>query len=230
MTKPNKEELTRLYQSLSMPEIGKQYGVSSTSVHRWFKKYSIEVKAAIKHTNSEIAQRYVAGATIDELVESTGYTETHVYRKLQAAGIKLRPKQTLSDSIDRQYLYDLYYNQKLSTSQIAPLLGCCRQKVAHLLKEYGYEARGYREAGLLRSDDISTQMLRQWESEDYRKLMSKGYASVKEKMAHLAANQLGRISDIQKVLHSLLDDLKMGGSRAGWGATSSSPFLLIDLA
>ena len=207
MTRPNKEELERLYQSISSIEIGRRYGVSATSVQRWFKRYGIQTKPAEKYTNDEIAGRYAEGATVDELIELTGYTETHIYRKLQAANVKLRPKQTLIDTVDRQYLHDLYHNQELSTNQIAPLLGCSQQKVSSLLRAFGYEARDYQEAGLLRSDKISAQMRKQWENEDYRKLISKGFASVKEKMAHLAADQLGRISNIQKILYSLLDDI-----------------------
>lgn len=130
-----------------------------------------------------------------------------LYRRLKRFRIKIKGLTTTK--ITKEYLVDLYNNRQLSREGIVKTTGLSRATIDRLFRKYSIHGRNFREASLLRSNLIQEQMRKQWSDPSYRKKMMGNYSSIKEKMAFLSQNQLGKISSIQKILYSILNDLNI---------------------
>ena len=162
---------------------------------------------SIRDYSESAIKQYIAGSRICELAKQFHCSASMVCKILKESGVAYRKSKTAS--ITREQLYDLYCKQCLSTAEIAVIIRLDRPSIGKLLKKFNIPIRSYQQAGLNRSAQIASQMRKQWLDPTYRQKMCCGYASIQEKMAHLAADQLGRISSIQRTLYSLLDDLNI---------------------
>jgi hypothetical protein len=154
-----------------------------------------------------IVEQYNAGSRVCDLARRFNCSAAMVCKLLKEFNVIRRKSRT--SLVTKEQLYDLYCKQSLSTEEISKVIGLDRPSIGKLLKKFDIKVRSYSQAGLIRSAKISEQMHRQWSDAKYRQKMCGNYASIKEKMACLAANQLGRISNIQKTLYSFLDDLNI---------------------
>jgi hypothetical protein len=134
--------------------------------------------------------------------------EQLLYRRLKLFKIKTKAI-AMKDKLTKEWFEENYYNKKLSILELSKLANVSLPTIHKFKKKYKIKGRSFHEAGLLRSEAIRTQMKKQWSNPIYIKTMANGFSSIKEKMANLAQNQLGKISSIQKILYSILDDLKI---------------------
>ena len=132
---------------------------------------------------------------------------TLLYRRLKMfqIPIKLKPYQLIT----KIQLEEEYFSNKKSITQIAKVFNVTPKTIGALFKKHNIKGRCFREASKIRSKEISEQMKKLWSNPSYVRKMSNGYTSIKEKMAFLSQNQLGKISSIQKILYSILDDLQI---------------------
>jgi AraC-like DNA-binding protein len=142
-----------------------------------------------------------------EICEKYQINPQLLYRRLRIFKIPIKPK--LQERLTKEWLENNYLNHKLSMSQLATKANVSRKTIIKLFKQFNIKRRSFRDAGLLRSKLISTQMKKQWSDPAYVKIMAKGFTSIKEKMAKLSNDQLGKISKIQKILYGILDDLEV---------------------
>ena len=63
---------------------------------------------------------------------------------------------------DKEWIYEKYWREKLSPSEIADVLGCSCNSVRRGLKRHGIETRSQAEAMLLRIKEIKEHELRYW--------------------------------------------------------------------
>jgi hypothetical protein len=97
----------------------------------------------------------------------------------------------------------------MSKPELAKKAGVSIATINKSFKQYNIKGRSFREASLLRSNKIQRRMKELWQDQSYVKKMIGKYDTVKEKMAYLANDQLGKPSSIQLILYSILDDLKI---------------------
>ena len=139
---------------------------------------------SIRDYSESAIKQYIAGSRICELAKQFHCSASMVCKILKESGVAYRKSKTAS--ITREQLYDLYCEKQLSTAEIAIVIGLDRPSIGKLLKKFDIPIRSYRQAGLNRSAQITTQMRKQWLDPTYRQKMCCGYSSVQEKMAHLS--------------------------------------------
>ncbi|MGF2716737.1 helix-turn-helix domain-containing protein [Bacillus cereus] len=136
----SKTELERLYikEGLSDKQIGRQVGLSHSTVHRLRKKYEIEARPPKRaFTEEELKQLYlVEGKTDEQIAKSRGITAVAVAYLRKVYGIEAIERAIVSE----ETLLDLYVKQKMTDKEIAKRFGCSERTVSGLRKRFGIQA------------------------------------------------------------------------------------------
>ncbi|AFQ29915.1 hypothetical protein P4493_05300 [Bacillus thuringiensis] len=136
----SKTELERLYieECLSDKTIGKQVGLSHSTVHRLRVKYGIErrpVKRAF--TEEELKQLYIKeGKTDEQIAKLRGITAGAVTHLRKVYGIEAIERAV----VPKEILIDLYVKQKMTDKEIAEQYNCAEKTVCSLRKRFGIQA------------------------------------------------------------------------------------------
>jgi len=140
-----------------------------------------------------------------EIIKKHKINAQLLYRRLRRFNISLRPR--LPNFLTKEWFEINYYKYKMSKTELTKKAGVSIATINRFFKEYDIKGRSFQEAGLLRSDVIRKRMKELWTDPAYAKNFSHPFDTVKEKMAHLAKEQLGKPSKIEVLLYSILDDL-----------------------
>ena len=168
----------------------------------------------LKHFGPELdtkegLEKFYYSTGCAEICKKLNINAKLLYRRLQEFGIPPKNKPTYDAILTKEWFEENYYKNKLSISELAKKVNISTKTILILFKKHQIKARSFSEAGKLRSSIIRSQMKKQWSDPNYIKKMTGNYSSIKEKMAILSQNQLGKVSKIQTILYSILDDLKI---------------------
>lgn len=154
-----KNTLKKLYavKRFSMAKIAKQFGCDAGTIQRIMRQYGIKSR-----TLSEAAEKIrIAEQTLKKLyyqnklsTEAIGksYRCSHatILNKMNLYGLKRRGNLGLRKPviIPKKKLENLYFDRKLSQSQIAREMKCSRGAIVKLMKKYKIKSRSYSEANI----------------------------------------------------------------------------------
>lgn len=159
-----KKELKDLVnQKLSVEEISKQLNCSKTSVYRYLKKYNLNILADPKiyeqydsSNDEEIIKMYNDDKSSTEIAKYFGITHNTVLTHLDHCGIKRRSnsesqwvynqKKFPEDLKNKELVYDLYINQKLSKKDLGEKYNCDPGVIDRILKEFEIPVRNNSES------------------------------------------------------------------------------------
>lgn len=98
----------------------------------------------------DVVLDYNNGMTGYELAEKYNCDSTSVYYNLKKYGCETRKQVKL----DKNTIYDLYVNQKISANKIGEHFGLTKTRILQLLREYNIPRRNNRDAQLVRNNKI----------------------------------------------------------------------------
>lgn len=160
----DKKELENLVnQKLSVEKIAKQLNCSETSVYRYLKKYNLNILADPKiykqydsSNDEEIIKMYNSGKSSTDIARYFGITHNTVLTHLDHCGIKRRnysesqwmynQKEFPQDLRDKDLVYDLYINQKLSKKDLGEKYNCDPDVIDRILHEFKIPVRNNSES------------------------------------------------------------------------------------
>lgn len=160
----NKKELEDLVnQKLSVEDIMQKLNCSQTSVYRYLKKYDLKILAEPKvyeqydsSNDEEIIKMYNEGKSSTAIAKHFGITHNTVLSHLDHCGIKRRSnsesqwvsnqKEFPEDLKDRDLVYNLYINQKLSKKDLGEKYNCDPGVIDRILKEFNIPIRNTSES------------------------------------------------------------------------------------
>lgn len=140
-------------------EIAKFFKCSITKIYRTLSKLSLKIIAEPKKVEQYddskdvlICDMYLDGLSTTQIAACLGLTHSTINTHLKRCGIPLRSlakaqwafnnKEFPKELDNRNYLYDLYINQKKSKKEIGILHNCTPRVIDRLLKNYNIEIRG----------------------------------------------------------------------------------------
>ena len=144
LTQPGElAELTRRYvqDQQSLRAIGRAYGrgpdwvrgrlvAADVPLRRPGRRSPADPTARVAPDGEELARRYTAGFTVQELADRTGSTTLAVSAALRAAGIRPRlGRPPARPAPDPEQLRALYTQQRRTLAQVAEQLGCSSEQV-----------------------------------------------------------------------------------------------------
>lgn len=186
-------------------QIAQENNISYTTLIKIRKKLNMKISPpTTKIAKKELLDLYIKQKQpVKQISKKLKVSTTQIYRLLKKYNINIIDK-----SPSKQELLDEYNINKLSKSQLATKFGCSIALINKLFKIYNIKARTNSESQLVRSETIRKQMKKQWSDPDYIQKMVGKYDNL-HKMNDLAKKQLGKISSIQRILYSILDDLNI---------------------
>lgn len=169
-----KEDILKslIEQGNHVDEIAKKLNCSETSVYRYLKKYNLKVMANPRlvsqydDTNdSEIVRLYVEEKlSTTKIGEIFGMSHSGIINHLKHCGIQIRPpheaqfasnkKEYPEEFYNKDFMYDLYINQRKSKKDIGNMFNCDPDVIDRILKNFEIPIRGNGEAhiGLMTGD------------------------------------------------------------------------------
>lgn len=160
----DKKELEELVnQKLSVENIANKLNCSETSIYRYLKKYNLKVLAEPKvyeqydsSNDEEICKMYNEGKSSTEIAKYFGVTHNTILTHLDRCGIKRRngsesqwvynQKEFPDDLKNKDLIYDLYINQKLSKKDLGEKYNCDPGVIDRILKEFDIPIRNTSES------------------------------------------------------------------------------------
>lgn len=160
----DKKELEDLVnQKLSVEEIVQKLNCSQTSIYRYLRKYNLKILAEPKvyeqydaSNDAEICKMYNEGKSSTEIAKYFGLTHNTILHHLDHCGIKRRngsesqwvynQKEFPEDLKNRDLVYDLYINQKLSKKDLGEKYNCDPGVIDRILKEFNIPIRNNSES------------------------------------------------------------------------------------
>ena len=155
----DKNELEDLVnQKLSVEEIVQKLNCSQTSVYRYLRKYNLKILADTKiyeqydaSNDEEICRMYNDGKSSTEIAKRFGLTHNTILHHLDRCGIKRRnwsesqwvynQKEFPDDLKNKDLVYDLYINQRLSKKDLGEKYNCDPGVIDRILKEFNIPVR-----------------------------------------------------------------------------------------
>lgn len=182
-------------------QIASEMGLTYHEILSIRKKFDMDIKSGLAMSRSKLINEY-ANKTPTQIAKEYNLSRTHIYRMLKRYNIDLK-----NNLPSKEELLKEYNDNKLSKPKLAEKFSCSISAINRLFKKYKIKARSNSESQLVRSTEIRQQMKKQWRDNNYIKKMIGDYNNIKDKMNHLAKEQLGKESKIQKILYSILDDM-----------------------
>ncbi len=160
----SKVELKALVdQKLSVIDIAEKLSCSETSVYRYLKKYDLKVLAEPKtyeqydsSNDEKIVKMYDEGKSSTEIAKHFGITHNTVLTHLEHCGVKRRDysesqwifnqKDFPENLKNKDLIYDLYINQKLSKKDLGEKYNCDPRVIDRVLKEFNIPIRDISES------------------------------------------------------------------------------------
>lgn len=159
-------------QGKHVDEIASELNCSETSIYRYLKKYNLKIIADPRlvsqydNTNdSEIIRLYLEEKmSTTKIGEIFGMTHTSVKNHLVHCGVAIRSyceaqfaynkKEYPKEFYDKDFIYDLYINQRKSKKDIGDMFNCSPDVIDRVLKNFNIPIRGTGEAhiGLMIGD------------------------------------------------------------------------------
>lgn len=159
----NKEKLLKLVlEGKNIIELTTHFNCSKNSIRRALKKigdYKIAKVPFIQYDDSNdelIVALYNEGISTTQIAKELGVTHSTILTHLKHCGIQTRNyseaqwayrgKEKHEDLKNRDIVYDLYINQKLSKKDLAVKYECTPDAIDYVLKEFNIPIRGNSEA------------------------------------------------------------------------------------
>ena len=168
--RPGRDELYKLYwiENKTLTQIARVYKVSRTTVKRWMKMYSIQMKnmaelmaSAIKKLGPEKLRELflVENKTRARIASMYGVSCSTVKKWLRIHGIRKRNPRRLSslERPSRDELYRLYWNKNMSSLKTARMYGVSYNTVLGWMKKYNIPRRNWKEAFKLMAKPFTPQ-------------------------------------------------------------------------
>ena len=161
VTKEQLEEC--INKKMSAEEIADHFGVYTSNIYKWHKKYGFTILAEPKiisqyddSNDAQICEMYEAGMSSTEIAKYFNTTWTTILTHLDHCGIKRRTLseaqwtyngKTFPDDL-KSYdtVYDLYITQKLSKKELANKYNCDTDVIDRILKKFNIPIRGCSES------------------------------------------------------------------------------------
>ena len=147
--KPAKEDLESMYidKKMSLKNVGKEFGVSNSSVLRWLRNYGIKTREKrqlpwgfVKPSKENLERMYIdENRSIRDIGKEFDVRERTIYVWLRDYGIKRRKQKKLPDGFTKptkEELERMYVEEGLSTYKIGKILGISQMSAFRLLKKY----------------------------------------------------------------------------------------------
>ncbi len=125
-----KEQLEELYwkQGLSLDRIEEKIGCRRAKIHYWLKKFGIKRRAEYKKhlkIEKEVLEElyWKQGLSLEEIGKRFKCHDSNIFYWMRKHGIKTRPVDYHEIKISKETLKELYWNQNLSSTDIAKRFG-----------------------------------------------------------------------------------------------------------
>lgn len=199
------DRVIELYRSgESIYQIAKKLGAGKSTIHRVLKEHNITTKNKSPNNDHSICEHYLNGNSAISTAAQFNISPSQVYRilkrnninrrTLSQAGVISKPsnyhRQRRSSAISRDELYDKFIIKKMTASEIAQESGINLNTINYHLRKHKIK-RAKEDKALIRSR-ISKKL---WENHKFKCKMSLAIASTP------------KISSLQQILYSMLDDL-----------------------
>src|SRR3989338_8813729 len=150
-TKPNKQELKRMYvkERMSSIKIAEKLGVGNATVRDWLKENEIKTRdrsearlpeGVTKPTKEELERMYIdEGMSIGKMEKKLGVSKTGVFRWLKEYDIERIRAKRLSEGFTKptkEELEKMYIDERMSTHKIGEKLRVNHKSVNRWLKKY----------------------------------------------------------------------------------------------
>jgi transposase len=146
---------------MSAPQIAKETGVSSSTVYRLMKKYAIDPRTVSESLVGRLAETYMLSKeelnqmywnlemSQNEIAKEIGVCRPTVCFWMKRYGIKprtyLESKLVGTHMISKEELVNMYWDQGMSTTQIAKKIGVYSTTVGRWMNIYEIKARSFSE-------------------------------------------------------------------------------------
>lgn len=148
-----KEQLEELYwgKELSLDQIEEKLKCSRTKIHYWLKKFGIERRLAgprgLNIQKEDLEELYwKKKLSMIEIGKMFGCENSNILYWMRKYGIKTRPIGFNEIVIPKETLQKLYWEKKLSASQIGEKFGTNHRRILKKMKKAGISSRTLSEA------------------------------------------------------------------------------------
>jgi transposase len=161
----DKALLVELYdcQKLSQREIAEQHGVSRTKVRNWMKQLGIQPRSVgeatlIRYGTGRLDKNllfdlyYNQKKSTGEIAKECGVSKMKVQYWMKKSGIAPRSRaeahclRRVHPRMEKELLFDLYHNRKMSAAEIAQQLGVGERAVIYWMDKHGIARRSLSKA------------------------------------------------------------------------------------
>ncbi len=137
--------------------------VSPQTVARWARAIGMNRAVGGKRfvvSGEDLRPLYDAGASVSQLSQHYHVSEALVWERLRDAGTQMRPSGTVYTLLTPGLLQEMYWEQGMTTKQIARRVGCSQATVHYRLRAYGIPRKRLRRKGRVRGDPHPAKLVR----------------------------------------------------------------------
>lgn len=144
---PPESELRKLYsdQKLSLRQVGKSYGVSYVTVHKWMSRYNIERRPScgrprkVDLPKEELSRLlYVEKRTVKQIAEILNVSDPTIRGRIKEYGMSLESQtERLDKTLTKEKLEDYYHKLNYSAQKIGEIFGVSYRTIRTRLKRFG---------------------------------------------------------------------------------------------
>lgn len=152
-----------LYESgMTLMEVGKEMGVTHSTIQKWFKRYDIKMRSIKQATElriggkldeEKIVELYNAGWLMKDIAPEVGYDKTSISNLLRRTKLEItRPEHSTNTKHtikNKDFLYHQYVTLEKSKEQIAKEFGGSSHMVMRFLKKFDIPIRSQGESLML---------------------------------------------------------------------------------